>query len=58
MNSGALRNLTLQHDVHLERRTLTAGSPVVDLLDVGLKEQTLAPIVLTALFAELSRQTT
>lgn len=35
---------------------MPAGTPLAELLEVGLKEQTLAPAILSALFAELSQQ--
>ena len=56
VNAAALRNLSLKTDLVLDRRTLSAGSSLADLLDIGLKDQTLAPMVLSALFAELSKQ--
>ncbi len=56
VNSGPLKDLSLQKDAVLDRRTLPAGTPFVELLEIGLKEQTLAPTVLAALFTELSLQ--
>lgn len=56
VNSELLKDLTLQRDFVLERRTLPQGTPITDLLDIGLKDQTLAPLVLSALFSELSSQ--
>ncbi|KAI0045817.1 hypothetical protein FA95DRAFT_1560786 [Auriscalpium vulgare] len=57
VNATALGKLSISSPVEIERReTLPVGTPLKDLIDVGLKDQSVAPTVLEALLAELGRQ--
>jgi small subunit ribosomal protein S29 len=58
VNHAALSDLTTEHELELERKpTLPAGTPLPDLINVGLKDQTVAPIILNTLLSELGEQT-
>jgi small subunit ribosomal protein S29 len=57
VNVAALKNMTTQKEVGIERRaSLPAGTSLVDLINVGLKDQSVAPTVLEALLSELGSQ--
>ncbi|KAH7910195.1 mitochondrial ribosomal death-associated protein 3-domain-containing protein [Hygrophoropsis aurantiaca] len=59
VNEAKLTSLFSQQEVELERRpALPVGTPLIDLINVGIRDQTLAPSVLSALLEELGRQKT
>ncbi|KAF8835956.1 hypothetical protein BDN67DRAFT_912078 [Paxillus ammoniavirescens] len=59
VNGPRLEQLRTQADVELERRaTIPAGTSLSELVKAGVKEQALAPTILTALMDELETQTT
>lgn len=59
VNGARLEQLRMQSDVELERRaTVPAGTTLAELAKVGIREQALAPTILTATLDELGRQTT
>ncbi|EGN95341.1 hypothetical protein SERLA73DRAFT_95973 [Serpula lacrymans var. lacrymans S7.3] len=59
VNSAKLQSLSTRQATELERRPpLPAGTPLIDLINVGLRDQIVAPTVLTALMNELGQQTT
>lgn len=56
-NADALTTLRTQTDHPIDRSTVVrAGSSLTDLVAIGVKDQALAPTVLSALFDELSKQ--
>ncbi|KAG6374822.1 mitochondrial ribosomal death-associated protein 3-domain-containing protein [Boletus reticuloceps] len=58
VNSHRLDQLKTTMDVELERRaTIPVGTPLSDLVRVGIKERALAPTILMALMEELQKQT-
>jgi hypothetical protein len=57
-NASSLESLHTQEELNLDRRTpVTAGTPLTDLINVGVKEPSISPIILTALMEELGKQT-
>ncbi|THH32059.1 hypothetical protein EUX98_g2144 [Antrodiella citrinella] len=60
VNDSSLRTLKLSKDVLAEDGSvrLSVGSSLYDLADLGLRDPTLAPTVLSNLFAELAQQST
>ncbi|KAI0796114.1 mitochondrial ribosomal death-associated protein 3-domain-containing protein [Abortiporus biennis] len=56
VNESKLQNLKTSREHVLERSTLPAGSPIIDLLSVGLNDQASAPSVLSTLLSELASQ--
>jgi small subunit ribosomal protein S29 len=56
-NKTALQGLSSQQEFAVDRRQILAGTPLTELIDIGLKEQAIAPLILDALFTELSIQT-
>jgi small subunit ribosomal protein S29 len=58
VNQHALSSLSAEDKIDLpDRLSLAPGTPLLKLIDVGLKDQTSAPIVLTALLEALGKQT-
>ncbi|KAL4073494.1 mitochondrial ribosomal death-associated protein 3-domain-containing protein [Scleroderma citrinum] len=58
VNEARLEQLRMQSDVELERRAMiTAGTTLAELVKVGIREQALAPTILTAVLGELDKQT-
>ncbi|TFY79925.1 hypothetical protein EWM64_g4084 [Hericium alpestre] len=58
VNPSTLERLQTSAPIEIERRDpVPAGTPLVELIDVGLKDQLVAPTVLTALMEELGKQT-
>ncbi|KAH9947031.1 mitochondrial ribosomal death-associated protein 3-domain-containing protein [Amylocystis lapponica] len=58
VNSELLQSLTTQGVFHMEDgESLPAGLPLADFIEVGIEDRSLAPAILSALMAELSRQT-
>ncbi|KAI0060655.1 hypothetical protein BV25DRAFT_1954404 [Artomyces pyxidatus] len=58
VNSSALDRLVTETEVEIEKRApLPSGTPLKTLIDVGLKDQSVAPTVLSALIEELGKQT-
>ncbi|KAG6329114.1 hypothetical protein ID866_9974 [Astraeus odoratus] len=58
VNGPRLEQLHTKVDVELERRaTVPTGTTLAELVRVGIKEQALAPTILTAVLAELGKQT-
>jgi len=58
VNSSALDTLRTRQELLLDKTPVLVGTPLKELINVGLKDQTLAPIILRALLEELGRQTT
>lgn len=59
VNNALLQELKTTKEFPVERKEpLTAGSTLVDLINVGLQEGSLAPSVLSTLMTELSQQKT
>jgi small subunit ribosomal protein S29 len=57
-NMRALKALKTEQSVAIERRAdVPAGTPLVDLIQLGLRDQAIAPTVLEAVLAELGLQT-
>jgi small subunit ribosomal protein S29 len=57
-NASSLGSLHTQEELNLDRRTpVAAGTPLTDLINVGVKEPSISPIILTALMEELGKQT-
>jgi small subunit ribosomal protein S29 len=57
VNRPHLATLTTQKPVEVERREpVPAGTPLVDLVGIGLKDHSVAPTVLEAVLAELGAQ--
>jgi len=58
VNSSAIDTLQTQKELQIERKaTIPAGTALRDLINVGLKEQALAPVILEALMEALGQQT-
>lgn len=58
VNRTVLSSLTLGNDLEIDRKpTVRAGTPLSDVIDVGLKDQSIAPIILSTVLAELGDQT-
>jgi small subunit ribosomal protein S29 len=57
VNRRHLDGLVTSREVAVERRDLfPAGTPLVELINVGVKDQGVAPTVLDAVLAELGTQ--
>ena len=58
VNSSPISSLETQKEFQiLDGPNIPSGSRLEDLIDVGLKDQALAPIVLSALLEEIGQQT-
>jgi small subunit ribosomal protein S29 len=58
VNEHALGSLVTEEETVLhDGLSLPEGTPLLNLIEVGLKDQTFAPTVLTALFEALGKQT-
>jgi small subunit ribosomal protein S29 len=58
VNSTAISSLTTQNEFKTSNgTTIPSGAPLKDLIDLGLKEQALSPIVLSAVLEEIGQQT-
>lgn len=58
VNHAALLNLTTNHDLQLDKKsTVLAGTPLTELIDVGLNDHSIAPTILSTLLSELEEQT-
>jgi small subunit ribosomal protein S29 len=58
VNRTALSRLTTEKDLVLDKKpTVPAGTFLKDLIDVGLKDQSVAPTILSVLLSELEEQT-
>ncbi len=58
VNEHALGSLVTEEKIDLlDGLSLPEGTPLLNLIDVGLKDQTSAPAVLAALFEALGKQT-
>jgi small subunit ribosomal protein S29 len=58
VNAAALKSLQTQRVIDIERRApLPANTPLMELINIGLKDQSAAPTVLDCLLAELGTQT-
>ena len=58
VNRSALYNLTTENDLELDKKpTVPAGTLLTDLIDAGLKDQSIAPTILSTLLSELGEQT-
>ncbi|KAA1468983.1 hypothetical protein DENSPDRAFT_857644 [Dentipellis sp. KUC8613] len=58
VNEAALRSLKTTTDVEVERRApVPAGTSLADLVQIGVKDQTVAPTVLSAVLEQLGKQT-
>lgn len=57
VNNGILSSLNTLKKHSFEKRELPIGSPLTDLISLGLKDIPSAPAVLDALMAELGQQT-
>jgi small subunit ribosomal protein S29 len=58
VNRTNLSRLTMRNELILDRKpTLPAGTFLKDLIDVGLKDQSVAPTILSVLLSELGEQT-
>lgn len=59
VNEGLLKSLQTSKDFHTEGGSkLPAGSPIADLFSIGIRDPSVAPSVVSAVFAELGEQTT
>ncbi len=58
VNNSILSSLTTAKKLFFEKREVPAGSTLVDLINIGLKDVSSAPAVLDALISELGRQKT
>jgi len=58
VNSGALQQISSQEELILEGQTIPSGTSLSQLVNTGLENKELAPIVLSALMTELSLQST
>jgi len=57
VNSAALGSLVTEKMIEMEKRDpLPAGTPLSQLIDIGMKDQTLAPTVLSELMEALGTQ--
>lgn len=58
VNRSALNGLTIRNDLELEKRpTVPAGTPLADLIGVGLRDHSVAPTILSTLLSVLGKQT-
>lgn len=57
VNATALRELKTTKAFEAGRRTLPEGSPLSDLVNIGIRDQVQAPYVLSTVLAEISKQT-
>lgn len=58
VNEHALSSLVTEEKIDLhDGLSLPEGTPLLNLIDVGLKDQTFAPAVLVSLFEALGKQT-
>ncbi|OAX38521.1 hypothetical protein K503DRAFT_718053 [Rhizopogon vinicolor AM-OR11-026] len=59
VNAPKLEQLRTQTDLEIERRpAVPADTPLVELINIGLKDQGLAPTVLSAVLEVIGKQTT
>lgn len=60
VNKGSLSKLTLSQDFLAEDSSVRVrkGAPILDLIEIGVRDQTASPTVLSALFTEIAAQTT
>jgi small subunit ribosomal protein S29 len=57
VNENALNSLVAEDKIELDGSSLPQGTPLLKLIDVGLKDQASAPAVLSALLEALGKQT-
>jgi small subunit ribosomal protein S29 len=58
VNSSQLQTLKTQEIIFLDKRPpLPEGTPLTELAAVGMKDASIAPAVLSALFQQLGKQT-
>ena len=57
MNEHALNSLVAEDKIELGGSSLPQGTPLLKLIDVGVKDQASAPAVLSALLDALGKQT-
>lgn len=58
VNRSALSKLFTTNDLELDKKpTVSAGLPLTELINVGLNDKSVAPIILSALLSELEEQT-
>ena len=57
VNEHALNPLVAEDKIELDGSSLPKGTPLLKLIDVGLRDQTSAPAVLSALLEALGKQT-
>jgi small subunit ribosomal protein S29 len=58
VNRVALSNLTTENDLELDKKpTIPAGTPLTNLIEVGLKDKNVASTILSTLLSELGEQT-
>jgi len=58
VNRSALNGLTIRSDLELDKkRTLPAGTTLADLIGVGLRDHSVAPMILSTLLSVLGKQT-
>jgi small subunit ribosomal protein S29 len=58
VNRDALSDLGTANDLILDKKpTVPAGTPLDDLIDIGLQDQSVAPTILSTLLTELGEQT-
>ena len=57
VNEHALNSLVAKDKIELDGSSLPQDTPLFKLIDVGLKDQTYAPAVLSALLEALGKQT-
>jgi small subunit ribosomal protein S29 len=58
VNHSALNGLTIRNDLQLEKKpTVPAGTALVDLIGIGLKDHSVAPTILSTLLSVLGKQT-
>jgi len=58
VNRVALSNLTTENDLELDKKpTVPAGTPLTNLVEVGLKDKNVASTILNTLLSELGEQT-
>lgn len=59
VNEAALNSLTTQREILLDKRptSVPAGTPIPELINIGKRDSSLAPTVLSAVLEELGQQT-
>jgi small subunit ribosomal protein S29 len=58
VNSAQLKGLTTSEDIAVEKKPVVPkGTPLADLIALGMKDQSVAPTVLSAVLEELGKQT-